>query len=83
MPTLDTPQVDVTIKGASGRPASIELKGVTSIMEIPNEVEGHIKGISFYGADNHWVDFELDEFETIIIRKHKAPAGPHIAKGVK
>lgn len=76
MPLCNEPQLDVDVKGAAGKAASTKLIGVTSIMEIPNEVEGVIKGISFYGADAHWHDFNFDEFETIIIRKHKAPTTP-------
>lgn len=70
MPQLDDPQLDITIKGATGRPATTTLTGVISIMEIPDEERGFIKGISFY-HNNHWQDFDLDTFEAIIIRRSK------------
>lgn len=72
--------VDVTIKGAAGKPATLELKGVNSIMEVPNDIEGVMAGLSFYHK-NHWQDFKIDEFESIIIRRRRPePTVKHIRK---
>ncbi len=63
-------RLNVTIN-KNGAPKRV-LKGVKSVLEVPDEENECIKALSFH-HNGHWRDIEMDDFDRITIEKYIEP----------